>query len=105
MQNNDFRAKQFMPFDALKGFKEAIKMMEIKKTSKKELLDDRINNLNNKIKLLNKNSNVLIKYYSGIDYIETSGNIKKVDDVNKCIYILNSKIFFDDILDIELLDK
>lgn len=102
MQNNDFRAKQFMPFDALKGFKEAIRIIENKGSKKKTLSDDSVSYINNKLKQLHKNSNVTIKYYDGLDYIETSGLIKKVDNINKQIYVLNSKINFGDILDVEI---
>lgn len=101
MQNNDFRAKQFMPFDALKGYKEALKLIEKTKENKKVLSDDNNDYLNNKLKQLTKNSSVTIKYYSGMDYIETSGKVKKIDTINKCIYILNSKISFEDIIEIE----
>ena len=31
MENNDFRAKQFLPFDALKGFYDAIKEENIER--------------------------------------------------------------------------
>ena len=101
MQNNDFRAKQFMPFDALKGFKEALKLIEKQKQDKKILSEDNTSSLNNKLKKLKKNDNVTIKYYSGMEYIETSGKIKKIDTINKSIYILNSKIDIEDIIDIE----
>lgn len=102
MQNNDFRAKQFMPFDALNGFNEARKIIERKKENKEDLSDDTINNLNTKIKQLKKNTNVIIKYYDGFNYIQTSGYIKKIDYINHDIYILNAKINFYDILDIEI---
>lgn len=104
MQNNDFRAKQFMPFDALKGFKEAINLIQNKGVKKRILAEDGINNINEKLSKLTKNTNVRIKYYSNIDYISTTGLIKKIDTINKCIYILNSKINFEDILDIDILE-
>ena len=40
------RAKQFMPFDALKGFKEAIAATEVYTEPKKELEDYRIDEIN-----------------------------------------------------------
>ena len=46
MQDNDFRAKQFMPFDSLKGFYDMIRYEEITKKNKKELSDDSYNYLN-----------------------------------------------------------
>lgn len=84
MQNNDFRAKQFLPFWALEGFSDALKMVN-----------------NNEKRKLKSGDFVKVKYYYNFDYIETSGKIKKIDLKNKCIYLLNSKINFDDIIKIE----
>ena len=37
VNSKDFRAKQFLPFDALKGFQEALRKKEIEYIPKKEL--------------------------------------------------------------------
>lgn len=103
MQNNIERAKIFMPFDALKGLKEAYELQEKIAENKVELGEDREFELNKKISSLVKGDNITIKYYYGIEYIETSGIVKKVDEVNKNIQLLSTKIDFDDILDIDIL--
>ena len=100
MQNNDFRAKQFMPFDSLKGFYDMLKCQEKNEVEKNILSEDYCNYLDNKLKNINKGDNVCIKYYYDMDYIETYGIIRKIDKINKSIYILNSNIKFDDILEI-----
>ena len=100
MQNNDFRAKQFMPFDSLKGFYEMIRYEEKIKNDKKTLSEDSLSYLNEQLNQINKGDIVSIEYYYNEDYIRTNGSIKKIDKINKCIYILNSKINFDDILNI-----
>lgn len=102
MQNNDFRAKQFMPFDSLKGFYDLIKTEEIIIKNKKSLSDDTYNYLDKQIKKIQKGDNISIEYYYRQDYIVTNGIVKKIDEINKCIYILNSKINFDDIINITL---
>ena len=53
MENN-LRAKQFMPFDALKGYKEAIKEKQKIVVRKKELSDDELELLSIKIKQIKK---------------------------------------------------
>lgn len=103
MQNNDFRAKQFLPFDALNGFYESIRFMEKLSETKKDLFEEEISDLNEKLKKINKNSKVTIKYYNNLNYIETTDIIKKIDIINKCIYTSNSKVYFDDILDIDII--
>ena len=101
MENRDFRAKQFLPFDALKGFYDAIGYENIIKRDKKTLSEDMLMNLDKKINNLKKGDDVLIKYYSNFDYIETSGIIKKIDKVYKRIYLLNSVIDIEDVIDIK----
>lgn len=102
MLNNDIdRAKQFLPFDALKGFREALECIEEDKKGKKILLEDSEDIINDVIIDLKKGDRVIVKYYYGFDYIETIGFIKKVDTVYKCLFLLDSKIDFDDIIGIE----
>ena len=100
MEDKDFRAKQFMPFDALKGFYDLIDDENIIIKDRKELSVDMETELNDKFKKLKKGDNVLIKHYHNIDYIETTGVIKKIDTIYKIVYLLNCKISLDDIIDI-----
>lgn len=99
MQNKD-RAKIFMPFDALAGFREGLEQACKKYNSKKSISEEMENELNEKLKNLNKGDKVKIIYYYNIDYSEIIGNIKKIDILNKNLIIDSSKIYFDDILDI-----
>ncbi|MBQ9024472.1 MAG: YolD-like family protein [Bacilli bacterium] len=103
MQDNDFRAKQFMPFDSLKGFYDMIKYQEINIKNKKVLSDDTYNYLNEQIKTINKGEMVTINYYHNIDYINTTDIVKKIDNINKKIYLKNSIISFSDIIDIKII--
>lgn len=103
MQNNLERARQFLPFAALVGFNDAIKNVEKQSIMKKDLSVDYIEYLNQKISKLNKGNNVKIKHYYNDEYIETIGIIKKIDINYKTIYLLNTQINFDNILDIDML--
>ncbi len=103
MLNDLDRAKQFLPFDALKGFREAISTMEEIHESKKDLSIDELNDLDKKIKSIKKNDLIKVKYFYDDQYIETIDTLKKVDNVFKRLILKNSKISFDDIMDIELI--
>lgn len=103
MQNSDFRAKQFLPFDALKGFREAIKTMEEIHESKHDLSIDELNELDKKIEMIKKNDLIKVKYFYDDQYIETIDTLKKVDTIYKKLILKNNKISFDDIMDIELI--
>ena len=103
MQNNDFRAKQFLPFDALKGFREALDKVETMHEEKKEFSPEELDDLDKKIKTIKKNDLVKVKYYYDDEYLETIDRLKKIDKVFKKLILNNMKISFDDIMDIELI--
>lgn len=103
MLNNIDRAVQFMPFDALKGFREELNKVEKIKESKKEFCDDYFGNLNEKINNLKIGDRVLIKHYYELEYIETIGIIRRIDKIYKKMYLVNCLIEFDDIIEIKIL--
>lgn len=103
MQNNMNRAVQFLPFDALKGFKEALLAKEKELENKKNLSEDASEVLNTKLQKLTPKMNIRIKYYCNLEYIETHSIIKKIDKTYRKIYLSNTIINFDDILDIEII--
>ena len=82
MENN-LRAKQFMPFDALKGYKEAIKEKQKIVVRKKELSDDELELLSIKIKQIKKNMIVKIVYFLNNEYILVNGMVSAIDFSNK----------------------
>ncbi|MDD3453642.1 MAG: YolD-like family protein [Bacilli bacterium] len=101
MQNNIERAKQFMPFDALKGFREMLRFVEKQNEDKKVFSSDFLDILNEKLNTLEKGKNVKVTYFYDLNYIETCGVVKSVDVINQTLILLNTKISFDDIMDIE----
>lgn len=98
MQNK--RAKQFMPFAPLKGFKEALREKEKVIVPKRILTSDDIDNLNYKFPQLKKGMIVKVVYYSDGNYIELEGMVSKIDNYNKILTIVKTKIFYNEILDI-----
>ncbi len=97
------RASIFSPFAALTGFNEKINDVERFKENRIILSEDEKNNLDSKIKEINKDLKrlVTITYYKNDNYETISGYIKKIDKINKVI-VLDSKdkLLFDDIIDI-----
>lgn len=104
MQNKNVdRAKQFLPFEALKGFKEAIRMIENKGDTKKELSEDKANDINKVLQKLEKNNLVKVKYYYLTEYIEVISNFLKIDEINKILYLKDTKINIEDIISINII--
>lgn len=101
MNNIQNDAKQFLPFDALKGFKEAIKNKEKEIVCKKELSVDEVEELSYIINALHKNDLVKITFYQNNNYETICGYITNIDTIFKCITIDKKKILFDNIKSIE----
>ena len=81
------RAKQFLPFDALKGLQEALREKEIEHEEKIELSEETLSELNNKFNKIEKGSKVKIKFYKNNKYIEIMGIITDIDYIKKKIQV------------------
>ena len=85
--NRIARAKQFLPFDALKGLQEALREKEIEYEEKKELSEDTLAELNNKFNQIEKGSFVKIRYYRNGRYKEIEGIVTYIDYIKKGIQV------------------
>ena len=97
------RARQFMPFDALNGFKEALKEKEQVHIKRIELSDEANEELSKKLNAIDNNKIVQITYYDGNKYIKTTGNVSKIDKVIRRIIINDKIINFFDIIGIDII--
>ena len=95
--NRIARAKQFLPFDALKGLQEALREKEIEYEEKKELSEDTLAELNNKFNQIEKGSFVKIRYYRNGRYSEIKGIVTYIDYIKR-------KIQIDKIININICD-
>ena len=105
------RCKQFMPFSALVGYKEAV-TETARITSDRVILDnDAKEILNNKLSVINERLSlkpvVSIRYFipdkskSGGSYKKIEGIVKKIDLYKNFIIIGDNKINIYDIIDID----
>ena len=99
MDNID-RAKQFLPFDALKGFKEALHEKEKIFIEKKELSEEAQEELSRIINSLELGDKIKIVHYKNKQYKIDFGEIKYIDRVQRFIMINNTKIAIDNIFKI-----
>ena len=81
------RAKQFMPFDALKGLQDALREKEIEYEQKKELTEESLTELQIEFNKIEIGSRVKIKYYKNKKYIDVSGVITSIDCNKKKIQV------------------
>ena len=102
MASKEERARQFLPFDALKGFKKAIKDKERVIVKKKELAEDAIESLNEKLNNLRIGIIISVINYENGQYIKTTGVLSKIDLINQYISVIMEKIYFSNIYDIDI---
>lgn len=96
------RAKQFMPFAAVKGYHEALAKKEHIIVPKRELTDDMAELLDYKLKSISKGSIITVVYYHEKEYIKVCGMVAKIDNQSKTLTIVDKTIHFEDILNIEI---
>lgn len=94
------RAKQFMPFAALKGFQEMLKEKERIVVSRMELSEEQKEELDRKLQMLGKNDIVTVVYFHDGEYVKVKGMVSRIDLSSRIVKIVNTKICFDDIADI-----
>ena len=96
------RAKQFMPFDALRGLKEAIASKEKIPIPKKELAEDMVREINSILVDLRKGQDVTVVYYNDYEeeYHQLTGAVEKVDSYWRLLQIGNIAIDFEEISEI-----
>lgn len=97
------RAKQFAPFDALKGLKEAIAAKERHPEPRKELSEEMIAEMNRTLTELRRGQQVTVVYYGSMEqeYLQLTGTVVKVDPYWKLLQVNRVGIDFDEILQID----
>lgn len=101
------RAKQFAPFDALKGLKEAIAEKERIPTPRRILAEDALAELNEKLSQLRKGSIVTVVYYCIYEqeYHQITGAVVSVDTYWSLLQIGNMAIDFSEIAELEIISR
>ena len=94
------RAKQFMPFAALKGHTEALKRKEKIVVQKMELSEEYQEELDRKLHQISKNDMITVIYYHQNEYLKLTGMVARIDETARILKIVNTKINFDDLYEI-----
>lgn len=99
------RAKQFAPFDALKGLKEAIAEKERTPTPRRILSEDALAELNQQLFQLRKGTIVTVVYYCIYEqeYHQITGSVVSVDCYWSLLQVGNISIDFSEIVEIEII--
>lgn len=104
--NRENRAKQFMPFDALKGLREELQKREERrlKQSRKELVEEDIVALTQALNALKRGVKIEVTYYDVITerYVKKRDNFIKLNRELRFLKTENYNIYFDDLLEINI---
>lgn len=95
------RAKQFMPFDALKGFREALAEKERIIVPKRELSEEKKEALDRKLRQVQKKDIVTVEYFQAGEYVQVTGMVSRIDETGRVLNVVDTKIAFEDISDLQ----
>lgn len=101
--NRTERARQFMPFAALKGYEALLREQESVEIPKRMPSEEKSLWLSRRLQLAHRGKRVEAVYYSRGIYNKIIAEVKEVDYIFKTITIGNCKILFSDIFDFRLL--
>ncbi len=94
------RAKQFVPFDALKGFREALAEKERILVDKIDLSEEALEELDRKLHNLIPGEMISVVYFHNDEYVKITGIFVKVCESDRTMQVVNTKIPLDDIREI-----
>lgn len=94
------RAKQFMPFAALKDYPEALRRKEKIVVPRMELSEEYQEALDRKLRQVHKYDMVTVIYFCKGEYLKVTGMVSRIDETARVLKIVNTKIAFDDLYDI-----
>ncbi len=100
--NRAERAKQFLPFDALKGLQDELKIREERLTcvEKAELTEEACERLSSILATLNKGDFVSVTFYFSGKYLCAEGQVGEINPTYRYLKLGDFKIPFGDIKDI-----
>ncbi len=95
------RAKQFMPFDGLKGFRDALSEKERIIVPQRDLSEEEKEVLDQKLSLIQKKDMITVEYFQNGEYVQVTGMVSRIDETSRVLKIVNTKVDFDYISDLQ----
>ena len=104
MMTRQDRAKQFMPFDAMKGLQEALRDREERhsRVERREISEEMMEKNSLVLRHVTKGTKLFISYYSAFHEVERVGTVTDLNLALKHIKVDDEQILFEDIYEIVL---
>ena len=96
------RAKQFMPFAALKGYEEALRKKEKITVPKAELSEEWGDELDRALRQIRKNDMVTVIYFCEGEYLKVTGMVSRIDGTARLLKVVDTKIPFEDLYEVSV---
>lgn len=103
MEKNEHRldrARQFMPFAALRGFEELIREQAREPEARRTLTEEAAARLSDRLRSVCRGMLVQVTYYDGQAYRTTVGMVSDIDFAGRRLRVVKTGIRFDDIYEI-----
>ncbi len=97
------RAKQFIPFDALKGFRMALQAKEKVTADRWELSEDQKEEIDSVLRRLQPAVMVKAEYYSENGCLQITGLVTAIDAADQTLRIVKTVIRYEDIVRIQII--
>ena len=98
------RARQFMPFAALRGYYDLVHERERIPTPQRELTEEEARELDAALARVSRGSLVRAVYYDGEAYVTCEGKVSQKDEIYRDLWIVRTKIPFSAIQSLTPLD-
>ena len=98
------RAKQFMPYDAMKGLAEALRDREERhsRTTRHGVSEDAQERIRDALCRMEKGSRVSVSHYARFHDVETEGTVTEINRAYRFFRLNEEKILFEDLYDIRI---
>lgn len=95
---------KWKPFNTLLKYKDILDIERNRSLiDKPVIMEDRIIKIDNILKDVNENTLVKVKYFNKGVLFYITGNIKNVNEIEKYILINNTRIYYKNLIDIEII--
>lgn len=95
---------KWKPFNTLLKYKDILDIERNRSLiDKPVIMEDRIIKIDNILKDANENTLVKVKYFNKGILFYITGNIKNVNEIEKYILINNTRIYYKNLIDIEII--
>ena len=94
------RARQFMPFAALRGFEELIREQGRTPSPRKELSEEDAERLSQNLRRVERGMLVEVVYYSNGGYVTQRGMVSDVDLTMRTLTVVKNRIPIDEIAEL-----